>query len=165
MDAGCGDGEFTIKMGQYANRIVGFDNSEELLKIAKTNLYESGISNVHFAYGWTKDKEALPFDNDEFDFIFCRRGPTSILNHSRILKSKGLIMGIHTSEFDKVQERLKENGFSSIEFEIFDRAFAVFPNENEFVKYISAFPGNPEYSLPEYKDITKKMIEDHTVEG
>lgn len=165
LDAGCGDGEFTIKMGQYANHIIGFDNSEELLKLAKGNLQASKINNVHFEYGWTKDLKALPFKDEAFDFIYCRRGPTSILNHSRILKSGGMIIGIHTAEYERVLERLKENGFENIEIDVFDQARAVFPNENEFIKYLSAFPGNPDYSLPEYEPVIKKIIEDHTVEG
>ncbi|MFC4099132.1 class I SAM-dependent methyltransferase [Paenibacillus xanthanilyticus] len=34
MDAGCGHGEFTLKMAKYARSIIGFDNSKELIKIA-----------------------------------------------------------------------------------------------------------------------------------
>ncbi len=38
LDAGCGHGEFTLRMAQYAKKIIGFDNSKELLKIAKSLL-------------------------------------------------------------------------------------------------------------------------------
>ncbi len=165
LDAGCGDGEFTIKMGQHANHVVGFDNSEELLKIADAQLKDSKAQNVEFVYGWTKDGKELPFTDGEFDVIFCRRGPTSILNHPRILKSKGTIIGIHSAEQERVAQRLKENNFSQVTFEVFDEAIAVFPNEVEFIKFLSAFPGNPDYSLPEYAPIIQEIIEKNTVEG
>lgn len=163
LDAGCGDGEFTIKMSPYANQMVGFDNSQELLKIANAHLTESKIGNLEFVYGWTKDENQLPFEDEEFDLIFCRRGPTSILNHSRLLKTNGIIIGIHSAEKSRVEERLRENNFFDIEFEVFDQATAVFPNEQEFIKFLSAFPGNPDYSLPEYSKIIREIIRENTV--
>jgi len=165
LDAGCGDGEFTIKMSKYAQVITGFDNSYELLKIAKDNLKNSKVENVNFVSAWTKDKNGLPFDDDQFDFIFCRRGPTSIINHPRILKSKGIIMGIHSAEIELVRQRLLENDFKNIEIEIFDEAIAVFPNEEEFTKYLSAFPGNPDYLLTEYSSEISEIIEKHRING
>ncbi|WP_249281060.1 protein arginine N-methyltransferase 2 [Paenibacillus sp. 7516] len=33
LDAGCGDGDFTLKMSAHARHITGFDNSKELLYI------------------------------------------------------------------------------------------------------------------------------------
>jgi ubiquinone/menaquinone biosynthesis C-methylase UbiE len=33
LDAGCGHGEFTLKMSRYAESIIGFDNSVEMIKI------------------------------------------------------------------------------------------------------------------------------------
>lgn len=165
LDAGCGDGEFTYKMSQYANQVIGFDNSEELLKIAQERLKASEVKNLNFVYGWTKDDTHFPFEDEAFDLIFCRRGPTSILQHPRILQSKGTIIGIHSGEKDKVEQRLKENHFTDIEIEVFDQAVSVFPNEQEFIKFLSAFPGNPDYSLPEYSKIISQIIKDNTVDN
>lgn len=152
-------------MSQYANQIIGFDNSEELLKIAKESIEKSSAKNIEFVYGWTKDENALPFADEAFDLIICRRGPTSILNHPRILKPKGTIIGIHSAEQGRVEQRLKENNYSNVTLEIFDEAIAVFPNEMEFIKFLSAFPGNPDYSLPEYAKVIREIIEQNTVNG
>nr|WP_236570472.1 class I SAM-dependent methyltransferase [Paenibacillus sp. An7] len=43
LDAGCGHGEFTLKMSKYTNNIIGFDNSQELIKIAHTLLQNSSV--------------------------------------------------------------------------------------------------------------------------
>ncbi len=67
LDAGCGHGEFTIKMGKYANNIIGFDNSKELIKIADDILKESKSENVRFVYAWTRDNKPLPFEDEQFD--------------------------------------------------------------------------------------------------
>ncbi|WP_082587932.1 class I SAM-dependent methyltransferase [Paenibacillus sp. Soil724D2] len=86
LDAGCGHGEFTRKMGRIGNVITGFDNSLEMINIATSSIEEAPCDNVKFVYCSTK--EELPFYNDQFHLIYNRRGPTSILNHSRILKSE-----------------------------------------------------------------------------
>lgn len=120
LDAGCGDGEFTLKMAQYANHMVGFDNSEELLKLAKANGEAAHASNVEFVYGYTKDTQALPFSDGEFDLIICRRGPTSILQHKRLLKPGGMIIGIHSAEQERVMGLLEANDFANLQLEVFD---------------------------------------------
>ena len=165
LDAGCGHGEFTIKMAQYAKEIIGFDNSKELIKIANEILEESNVHNVKFVYAWTKDEKPLPFKDEQFDLIYNRRGPTSIIEHSRILKSEGTIFGIHSGAMDKVKEKLKSNHFINIEIEVYDKAMMYFPNEVEFTKYISSIPGSLDYSLPEYKKELEAKIEENTIDG
>lgn len=165
LDAGCGHGEFTIKMGRYAQNIIGFDNSKELLKIAESILKESKLKNVSFTYAWTKGDRPLPFEDEQFDLIYDRRGPTSIIDHSRILRCGGTIFGIHSGAMEKVKRRLGENKFKDIEVEVFDEAIVYFPNESEFIKYISSSPGSPDYSLPEYKEELKTKINESITNG
>lgn len=165
LDAGCGHGEFTIKMGRYTNNIIGFDNSQELIKIADKILKESNTKNISFVYAWTKDNKPLPFIDGQFDLIYCRRGPTSIIDHSRILRSGGTILGIHSGAMEKVKQKLESNKFINIEIEVFDEARIYFPNENEFIKYISSVPGNPDYSLPEYKKELQTKISESISNG
>lgn len=163
LDAGCGHGEFTLKVARYANSITGFDGSEELLKIAEDLRQRNDINNVRFIGASTKDE--LPFEDNQFDLIYNRRGPTSILNHSRILRSGGIVFGIHSRSLDKVKERLSNNGFVNVEIEIFDKAIIYFPNEVEFTKFITAIPGNPDYTLPENKLALKGKIEESKING
>lgn len=165
LDAGCGHGEFTINMGSYANHIIGFDNSKDLLNIASELLNNSNVTNVEFMYGWTKGNTPLPFCNNQFDLIYARRGPTSIINHSRILKSGGIIFGIHSGSLNKVKKRLEENNFLEIEIKIFDEATLHFTNETEFIKYLSSIPGSPNYLLPEYENELPAIIKENTIGG
>ncbi|MFC5528351.1 class I SAM-dependent methyltransferase [Cohnella yongneupensis] len=162
LDAGCGHGEFTLNMSKYANRIIGFDNSKELLAIAQTTLRISEIDNVEFVLATTK--EELPFDDEQFDLIYDRRGPTSIINHGRILAAGGTIFGIHIN-VDKVREQLIANGYKEIEIEEYNEAISYFPNEVEFAKFLSAIPGNPDYTSADLKSELEVKISEHNIDG
>lgn len=163
LDAGCGHGDFTIKMARYSNSIIGFDNSVEMIKIANRLLQHANYSNLTFVEATTKVE--LPFANEQFDLIYDRRGPTSIINHSRILRSKGTIFGVHSGALEIVKERLKVNNFVDIQIREFNQAKFCFPNEHEFTKFVSGIPGNPDYSLPEYKEELEKKIEENKING
>lgn len=160
LDAGCGHGEFTLKMARYTNNIIGLDSSIELIKIAKSLKESYQIDHVDFINGNTKKE--LPFEDEQFDLIYDRRGPTSILNHSRILRSGGIVFGIHSAEKDRVKVLLENNGFLDIKFEEFDQAVITFPDEREFAKYLSSMHGNPDYTLAENKCVLEQLIIDNT---
>lgn len=166
LDAGCGHGEFTIKMSNYASNIIGFDWSIELLKIANLLKEHYKINNVSFVRATTKAE--LPFEDGQFDLIYCRRGPTSITYHSRVLRSGGIIYGIcpeYPNIIDTVSERLSHNGFVDIEISIYDDAILVFPNVNEFAKFLTAFPGNPDYTLRENNQMLNEKVMENMVNG
>jgi len=163
LDAGCGHGDFTIKMARYAKSIIGFDNSNEMINIANVLLKEVRINNLQFVFASTK--EELPFLDGEFDLIYDRRGPTSIINHSRILRSGGTIFGIHSGALELVMERLTNNNFIDIEITEYKDAKICFPNEIEFSKFIAGIPGNPDYTASEHKDELAMKIKEHTVNG
>ena len=155
LDAGCGHGEFTLKISKHARSIVGFDNCIEMINIAKSILKESNVSNLDFVYATTKTE--LPFSNGQFDLIYNRRGPTSILKHSRILRPGGTVFGIHSRALELVMERLQSNGFINIEIEQFNNATYYFPNEMGFAKFISGTPGNPDYTKSDLRDELNKL--------
>lgn len=163
LDAGCGHGDFTIRMAKHAASIIGFDNSNEMIKIADIILEGSKLNNIKFVYATTKQE--LPFSEGQFDLIYDRRGPTSILNHSRILCSGGTVLGIHSGALETVKERLNNNGFINIEIEEFNKAIIYFPNEVEFAKFISDIPGNPDYTLAEHKNELQLKLEESLING
>ncbi|MFC5700329.1 class I SAM-dependent methyltransferase [Cohnella faecalis] len=147
LDAGCGHGDFTIRMSSFGSRITGLDNSIEMIKLAEASLHDTPNPAIRFIHATTKEK--LPFEDGEFDLIYNRRGPTSILNHARILKPKGKIIGIHTGAMEVVKERLASNEFVNIEVEIFDQAMIYFPNDRELAKFLTGVPGNIDYTNPD----------------
>ncbi|HTG72092.1 MAG TPA: class I SAM-dependent methyltransferase [Candidatus Udaeobacter sp.] len=163
LDAGCGHGDFTIKMSRHAKSIIGFDNSIEMIKIAESMKIDSKVNNVDFIFATTKAD--LPFSDGQFDFIYDRRGPTSIINHSRILCSGGTLFGIHSGALTTVKERLLNNGFINIQIEEFNSAVIYFPNETEFTKFISGMPGNPDYTDPSLSKELEMKIEENMING
>jgi|GEM_PF-1057773 len=163
LDAGCGHGEFTLNMSRYAKKLTGFDNSAELLRIARSLHQEAGApGQVEFVYATTKTE--LPFSDNAFDLIYDRRGPTSIIDHIRILQPGGTIFGIHT-DVSAVKERLARSGYTNIEIEEFNEAVTCFPDEAEFAKFISSTPGNPDYTLPEWSAQLQERISASYING
>lgn len=165
LDMGCGHGEFTILMSKYCKHLTGADNSEELLKIANQLLKKSNVNNVKFKYAWTKGE--LPFEDDQFDLIYVRRGPTSIVKNSRILKSGGKIIGIHTFDLDKETyiSKLKDNGFHRIQFEVYEDARYYYENSEEFAKHLSSMHCSKDYTLEENHEELKEILKKNMSNG
>ncbi|MDH6669771.1 hypothetical protein M2277_000415 [Paenibacillus sp. LBL] len=149
-------------MSRHAEQIIGCDNSAEMIRISQSLLESSGIGNVEFVYATTKAE--LPFHDGQFDFIYDRRGPTSILEHPRILCSGGTIFGIHTDVTD-VRRRLSENGYVDVTIEEFNEAVTYFPSGVEFALNLSDTPGNPDFTLPERKGELEAKIRENQIDG
>jgi SAM-dependent methyltransferase len=162
LDAGCGHGEFTLKMSAYTDHIAGFDNSEEMIKIARSALHSSLITNVDFVCATTKDE--MPFADDQFGLIYDRRGPTSIIEHGRLLRKGGVMIGIHT-DGTKVHDRLKRNAYEEIKIEEFNEALMIFSDEKEFALFLSDIPGNPDYTQPEYRERLQVKLKENQING
>lgn len=94
LDMGCGSGRFSIALATLgARQVIGIDLGKNGLKIGRKNAKINKIENVKFVEGSVL---ALPFKDNEFDFIFCK----GVLHHTGDLK-KGI------SEFFRV---MKKNG-------------------------------------------------------
>lgn len=93
LDVGCGHGEFTIQCAQHAKEIVGFDITENFIKVGA----EHNLHNVSFVVG--NSKHGLPFAAEEFDCAYNRKGPTSVYPHlKRVVKKGGKILGLHPGD-------------------------------------------------------------------
>jgi len=95
-DLGTGTGFLVPYLSEIATKVVGIDNSHEMLKIAKRNLQKLKIKNVQLKYG---NIEKLPVENNTFNAVFVNM----VLHHSaqpslaikeiyRILKKNGKII-------------------------------------------------------------------------
>lgn len=113
LDVGCGHGEFTIKCSEKAKKIVGFDLTNEFIK----NGNETKKQNVSFIVGSTKN--GLPFESEQFDCAYNRKGPTSAYQElKRVVKKGGKILGLHPGdELGAELPRLFPNLFESINSE------------------------------------------------
>lgn len=104
LDVGCGDGRFTIKMGEHAKNVIGVDFSQEVISKAQTNLVESGKANVKFRVA---DACKLPFTDETLDVVVSRRGPVTYSTRTlseayRVLKKGACLMEITIGEQDKL---------------------------------------------------------------
>jgi SAM-dependent methyltransferase len=163
LDAGCGHGGFTQKIASRVKYVYGFDYSFELIRIAESNKESSGIKNINYVFASTKTK--LPFLDNEFDLVFSRRGPTSIIEHTNLLKNGGIIIGIHSAGKDTVINRLQKSGLRNIEITEYPNSYLIFDNINEYSEYLTAFPGNPDYTLPENRTELENKGHENTVNG
>lgn len=164
LDIGCGHGEFTLKMSQYAKKITGGDSSVELLKIAKKLKNEANNKNAEFKYIHTH--EIAEDENEQYDLIYNRRGPTSIYEHKNLLREGGKIIAIHPLHaLDKVKDRLKFGGFIDIETEIYDACSLIFDNAEDFSEHLSSSHMSKDYRLAENKEELDKLLIEHTVNG
>lgn len=162
LDMGCGHGAFTLEIAKYCKKITGADNAEELLKIAYKLKEKSNQSNAEFVYASTKGK--FPLKENEYDLIYVRRGPTSIVENAHILKSGGKLMGVYTHDLDieGFVQRLKKNNFTNISYENYDEAYYVYKNQEEFSKHISSMHGNLDYTLDKNKEALETLIKKNT---
>ncbi|WP_082882260.1 class I SAM-dependent methyltransferase [Paenibacillus swuensis] len=135
LDIGCGHGEFALQWTPVAKHLVGIDITEDFIHQGN----QAGRSNATFLTVNTKGR--LPFDNEEFDCAYNRRGPTSAyLDAKRIIKKGGKLIGLHPGDrstsglselfpelyepspigkpiLDNLTERLKEGGLTQAEIE------------------------------------------------
>ena len=97
LDLGSGNGQNSIKAAKIANKVIGIEIDEDLLKIAQSIKKQKKVKNVEFTQGNLEDK--LPYKNITFDKILFidvlehLNNRAQILNEVyRVLKPKGLIM-------------------------------------------------------------------------
>jgi len=79
LDLCCGTGDFTRILGQIApkSKVIGLDNSKEMLKLAKTKNPQKA-----FMQG---DCTALPFGENEFDYITVGFGLRNVENRKKAI--------------------------------------------------------------------------------
>ncbi len=90
LDIGCGTGYFSLELLKRGAVVVCFDLSDKMLAEAKLRC---GSVNVHYQQG---DAECLPFQSNEFDFVFsslalqwCDDLSIPLREIKRVVKPKG----------------------------------------------------------------------------
>lgn len=166
LDAGCGHGEFTLRMAQYANTIVGYDFAHELLEIAERLKAQSGVANASFAL--TVWGEVLSFEDGAFDVIYSRRGPGSIVEQSKLLKSGGIVTGIHIFPIadGEIVDRLRAtDAYDDITVRVYQSAVTYFRNEVDFAEYLSSGHMALDYTLPENRGAFETILQNSYIDG
>ena len=166
LDAGCGHGEFTLKMARYAHGITGYDFAAEMIKIANALKEQRRVGNARFletAYG-----ERLPFADGAFNIIYSRRGPGSIVEQSWLLKPGGVITGIHVFPIleGEITDRIESTGaYTDITRRVFQTAVTYFQSEADFAEYLSSMHLAPDYTLPENRAAFEDILRGSIIDG
>jgi ubiquinone/menaquinone biosynthesis C-methylase UbiE len=111
LDAGCGTGNYMLKLAPNVNRVTGIDLNDAMLEIAKLKLKD--FSNVDFKQGSLNDP--LPFESGVFDLVTCNQvihhlwkgGDFSLWNNlvaefHRVLKPGGKVV-LNISFLDQLE--------------------------------------------------------------
>ena len=67
-DVGCGTGSLTFELARFARKVIGIDQSPEMLRRARKFTRSKEISNVEFRLG---DALKLPLEGRSVDAVFC----------------------------------------------------------------------------------------------
>lgn len=107
LDLGCGLGNFTNKIASYFDQVLGIDNVAEYIKLANKNK----LPNTNFI---VSEEEDL-INNQAFDVIYSRRGPT--LQRDVLLKENGYYLEICVADQDtkELQNYFKRGQFYGLQ--------------------------------------------------
>lgn len=101
LDAGCAGGSLTLSLANQCKFIYGYDFLPEFIEKAKQNQREGNVTNADFIDHDSSDSSTdpkLPFEENTFDLIVSRRGPTSFITDApRVLKPGGRMIQLNPS--------------------------------------------------------------------
>ena len=103
LDVGCADGRFSISVAPFLQTVYAIDTSLGMLSSATSLQKKTGVKNIILE---KKDAHNTGYQNDFFDIVYSRRGPTDYQELRRILRKDGVYLEIQIGEKDTQQ--LKE---------------------------------------------------------
>jgi len=124
LDAGCGTGNFSIKLAEIGCRVTGIDVSEKMLEIARAKAIEKNL-DIDFI---NMDAYKLKFPDNEFDAVISMAtfefldDPQKALNEFfRVVKAGGqVLIGTIAADSDWGDYyRNKHNGISVFKYSYF----------------------------------------------
>lgn len=97
LDAGCGDGRFTLDISPHFKKVIGNDTSKLMLNAATKLQKEKGIQNVELI---EKSTRSLNYPENYFDVIYARRAVVVCPLFYKMLKPGGYFLSIDIGEKD-----------------------------------------------------------------
>ena len=104
LDLGCGPGTITLDFARLVapGPVLGVDNVDDPLRIARADAEEAGITNAAFR---TADAYRLPFDDDSFDVVHAHQvlqhltDPAAALREMRRVCRPGGIVAARDADY------------------------------------------------------------------
>lgn len=152
LDIATGTGDLAIAMNSLsANKIVGLDLSEQMLKVAAKKLEEFQLNQrIELVKG---DSEQLPFDDDSFDAITCAFGVRNFGNLQaglkemhRVINEKGQVIIL---EFSKPKNKIIQKLYYFYFFNVLPFVGNLLSGDQRAYSYlpesVNAFPSGKEF--------------------
>jgi DNA-binding transcriptional ArsR family regulator/precorrin-6B methylase 2 len=116
LDVGTGSGQMLKLLGARAKRAVGVDVSSDALRLARTNIYEAGLSHCELQHG---DMYELPYSGSVFDVATvgrvlsrAERPVPALTEIARVLKPAGRLILI--DDFDALTQAIGSNPLAAL---------------------------------------------------
>ncbi|MCX7713670.1 MAG: metalloregulator ArsR/SmtB family transcription factor [Chthoniobacterales bacterium] len=125
-DMGCGEGILTQLLARRARRVIGVDNSPDMVAYARRLATENGIQNIDFRLG---DMEAPPIEDNEVDLVIFSQAlhhaanpPQALREAWRILRIGGriLILDLAAHNCEEARELYADVWLGFRETELFE---------------------------------------------
>ena len=107
LDLGTGGGEKLLKNYPKVKKIIGIDNSKEMIKTANINLEKSERKNENIEF-IKMDINKLEFEENIFDVVTARHTNLNVEEIKRVLKSNGLLIieGVAKDDCIELKEKV-----------------------------------------------------------
>ncbi len=82
LDLASGTGFTAVRIAPLSKHVTAYDGTDKMLERAMDVAREEGVKNISFVVG---DVEKLPFEDNSFDVVVCRRAAHHFKNKNRFL--------------------------------------------------------------------------------
>ena len=96
LDVATGTGHVALHLAPMAERVIGLDLTRRMLDLAREEASKRSLANVAWVWG---DVRSLPFPDDSFHAVTCRRAPHhfpdvhgALIEMARVLKDGGALV-------------------------------------------------------------------------
>jgi 23S rRNA (guanine745-N1)-methyltransferase len=97
LDVACGHGALTLQFAARCRSVTAYDLLPSYIEMAQRAAAEQGIHNARFvchdsSYAANNGRAYIPFEDNSFDLMVCRRGPFHWVEEARRLARPGAAM-------------------------------------------------------------------------